>query len=165
MMELNSGFREIGKCIWFRVGVCISHVRLCNPLDCSPPGSSVHGIFQARILEWVAISFSSRSSQPRDQTQVSHIADRLFTVWDLKNRTYRICCWIRNGNLTATATGWRVILKVIFMCIVTVVKVLLHVLCHFTVTGGRGRSHWVKIQVLPPLPVWEALGKVLWMGF
>ena len=39
---------------------------LYNPMDCSLPGSSVHGIFQARILEWVAISFSRRSSQPRD---------------------------------------------------------------------------------------------------
>ena len=44
---------------------------LCNPMDCSLPGSSVHGIFQARILEWVAISFSSGSSWPRDQTWVS----------------------------------------------------------------------------------------------
>ena len=43
-------------------------------MDCSPPGSSVHAIFQARILEWVAISFSRGSSQPRDQTWVSHIA-------------------------------------------------------------------------------------------
>ena len=51
---------------------------LCNPMDCSPPGSSVHGIFQARILEWVAISFSRGSSQPRDRTQVSHIVGRCF---------------------------------------------------------------------------------------
>ena len=43
---------------------------------CSLPGSSVHGIFRARILEWVAISFSRRSSPPRDQTWVSHIVDR-----------------------------------------------------------------------------------------
>ena len=42
---------------------------LCDPLDCSPPGSSVHGILQGKILEWVAILFSRRSSQPRDQTQ------------------------------------------------------------------------------------------------
>ena len=41
---------------------------LCNPMDCSPPGSPVHGILQARILEWVAISFSTGSSQPRDHT-------------------------------------------------------------------------------------------------
>ena len=50
-------------------------------MDCSPPGSSVHEIFQARILEWVAISFSRRSSQPRDWTQVSYTAGRSFTNW------------------------------------------------------------------------------------
>ena len=57
-----------------------SCLTLCNPMDCSPPGSSVHGIFQARILERVAISFSRGSSQPRDRTQVSHIAGRCFTI-------------------------------------------------------------------------------------
>ena len=53
---------------------------LCNPMDCSPPGSSVHEILQARIPEWVAISFSRGSSQPRDQTRVSRVAGRLFTI-------------------------------------------------------------------------------------
>ena len=53
-------------------------------MDCSLPGSSIHGISQARILEWVAISFSSGSSLPRDGTQVSHIAGRLFTVWSTR---------------------------------------------------------------------------------
>ena len=47
---------------------------LCDLVDCSPSSSSVHGILQARILEWVAISFTRGSSQPRDQTQVSRIA-------------------------------------------------------------------------------------------
>ena len=47
---------------------------LCNPMDSSPPGSSVHGILQAKILEWVAFLFSRGSSQPRDRTQVSRIA-------------------------------------------------------------------------------------------
>ena len=51
------------------------------PMDCSLPGSSVHGIFQARILEWAAISFSRGSSWPRDRTQVSRIIGRRFTVW------------------------------------------------------------------------------------
>ena len=50
-------------------------------MDCSPPGPSVHGIFQARVVEWVAISFSRVSSQPRGQTRVSCIASRRFTVW------------------------------------------------------------------------------------
>ena len=54
---------------------------LCNPVDCRPPGSSVHGASQVRILEWVAISFSRASSWPRDQTQISCIAGRLFTTW------------------------------------------------------------------------------------
>ena len=54
---------------------------LCDPMDCSLPASSIHGIFQARILECVAISFSRRSSQPRDWTQVPHIPGRFFTIW------------------------------------------------------------------------------------
>ena len=53
---------------------------LYDPMNCSPPGSSVHGIFQAWILEWVAISFSRGSSWPRDWTQVSCIVGRHFTV-------------------------------------------------------------------------------------
>ena len=56
---------------------------LCDPMDCSLPGSSVHGIFQARILEWVAISFSRGSSWPRDRTRVPHIVGRRFTVGGL----------------------------------------------------------------------------------
>ena len=65
--------------------VCVSQVShscptLCNPVDCSPPGSSIHGILQARILEWVAISFSRGSSQPRDRTQVSCTAGRTFNL-------------------------------------------------------------------------------------
>ena len=54
---------------------------LCDPMDCSPPGFSIHGIFQARILEWVAISFSRGSSRPRNRTWVSCIAGRCFTLW------------------------------------------------------------------------------------
>ena len=57
--------------------VAQSSLTLCNPTDYSLPGSSVHGILQARILEWVP--FSRGSSQPRDQTQVPHIAGRFAT--------------------------------------------------------------------------------------
>ena len=53
---------------------------LCDPMDCNLPGSSVHGIFQARVLEWVAISFSRGSFWLRDWTQVSHIAGRLYRL-------------------------------------------------------------------------------------
>ena len=54
---------------------------LCHPMDYSLPGSSIHGILQARILEWVVISFSWGFSWPRDQTWVSCIAGRFFTIW------------------------------------------------------------------------------------
>ena len=60
------------------VQLCLT---LCEPIDCSPPGSSVHGILQAEILEWVAIPFSRESSQPRDQTWIFCIAGRFFIIW------------------------------------------------------------------------------------
>ena len=59
---------------------------LCDPMDCSLPGSSLHGILQARVLEWVAISFSSGSSQPRDWTRVSRIPGRRFNLWATRSR-------------------------------------------------------------------------------
>ena len=77
---------EKGKS-WWLVGkkseseVTQSCPTLCDPMDRSLPGSAVHGIFQARVLEWVAISFSRGSSQPRDWTWVSHTAGRHFTTW------------------------------------------------------------------------------------
>ena len=58
-----------------------SCLTLWDPMDCSLPGSSVHGMPQARILEWVAISFSRRSSCPRGWTRVSGIVGRRFTIW------------------------------------------------------------------------------------
>ena len=60
---------------------CSACPTLCNLMDYSLPGFSVHGIFQARVLEWVAISFSRWSSRPRNQTQVSCTARRCFTLW------------------------------------------------------------------------------------
>ena len=60
---------------------------LYDPMDCSPPGSSVHRILQARILEWVAISFSRGSSWPRDWTWIWGIAVRLFTDWATREDT------------------------------------------------------------------------------
>ena len=60
--------------------VAQSCLTLCDPVDCSPPGSSVHGILKARILEWVAIPFSRRCSWPRDRTRVSHIGGTFFVT-------------------------------------------------------------------------------------
>ena len=63
--------------------VAQSCLPLCNPMGYSLPCSSVHGIFQTRVLEWVAIFYSRGSSQPRDWTWVSRIASRHFTIWGI----------------------------------------------------------------------------------
>ena len=61
--------------------MCVSCLTLCDPTKCRLPVSSVHGILQAKILEWAAISFFRGSSRPRGRTWVSHIACRCFTIW------------------------------------------------------------------------------------
>ena len=73
------------NCVWRmwkreRERVTQSCLTLCDPMDCSPPGSSAHGILQARILEWVTIPFFRGSSWPKDQTCISCIAGRFFTI-------------------------------------------------------------------------------------
>ena len=78
--QKNPGEEAYPMCVHVCVLVTQSCLTLCDSMDCSLPGSSVHGIFQARILEWVAISFSRGSSRPRDQTQVFCIAGRFFTI-------------------------------------------------------------------------------------
>ena len=67
-------------------------------MDCSLPGCSVHGLLQARILQWVTIPFSRGSFQPRDRTQVSHLARRFFTIWVTREALYihksLSCVWL-----------------------------------------------------------------------
>ena len=91
-----------------------SCLTFCDPRDCSPPGSSVHRTLQVRILQCVAIPFSRGSSQPRNQTWVSHNAGRFFTVWATRGATEsstRVCkrdCWLHPpGHLILLVfTGW-----------------------------------------------------------
>ena len=68
---------RFGEECMYACSVILLYLTLCDPMDYSPPGSSVHGIFPARILEWVAISSSKGSSPHRDQTQVSCIARQI----------------------------------------------------------------------------------------
>ena len=80
-------------CSWrWDVLVHQSCLTLCDPMDCSLPGSSVHEILQARILEWVAIPFSRGFSQPRDQTWVSCFVGRFITVWATREAHMCSCC-------------------------------------------------------------------------
>ena len=90
-----------------QVKVAQSCLTLCDPIDCSPPRSSFHGISQARILEWVSISYSRESSRPRDWTWVSCIAGRFFTIWDTREALKQpimslnrnVCVYSHNGIL------------------------------------------------------------------
>ena len=66
---------------WASSAIAQSCPTFWDPMDCGLSGSSFHGIFQARVLEWIAISFSRGSSWPRNRTRVSHIAVRCFTIW------------------------------------------------------------------------------------
>ena len=77
--------KHTGECVQAQLLGC---VWLSDPMDCSLPASSVHGIFQAKILEWGAISFSKRSSQPRDWTWVSHIIGRFFYCLSHQGSSY-----------------------------------------------------------------------------
>ena len=75
--------------------VCVLVTQTCltlyNPVDCNQLGSSFHGIFQARILEWVVIPFSTGSSRPRDQTQISCIAGGFLTIWAPREALFCVC--------------------------------------------------------------------------
>ena len=84
--SVQYNFFKVGRKRTSHLLLCAKSLQLCvtlwDPMDCSPSGSSAHKILQARILEWVAISFSRGSSRPRDRTRVSwgsYIADRFFT--------------------------------------------------------------------------------------
>ena len=73
--------------------VALSCPTLCNSVVCRPPGSSVHGILQARILKWVDVPFSRGSFQPRDRTQASCVAGRFLTVWGMREARVCVCVW------------------------------------------------------------------------
>ena len=122
------GFSAGPGCVWVRpaklgvnstgaikVLVAQSCPTLCDPMDCHPPGSSVHGILQARILEWVAMPFSRGSSQTRDRTWVSHGSSPLGIIasapWP---RAHHLSCvpaspWRPYWSWSPIALDWRLL--------------------------------------------------------
>ena len=80
---------------------------LCDPTNCSPPGFSVHGILQTRILEWVAIPFSRGTSWPRDGTLVSCIAGRFFTVWATGKSFPLLCTQLKQEFVSYLVLGFK----------------------------------------------------------
>ena len=98
--------------------VAQSYPTLCDAMECSPPGSSDHGILQARILELVAIPFSRRSPYPRDWNQISCIAGRFFTIWAT-----------REALVKRSHVNW-------LMCPIKLLNVFLNEFFHFVL------NHW-----------------------
>ena len=78
LSSLNWGSLTVVSIVCMYVCVCVqplqSCLTLCNAMSCSPPGSSAHGVLQARILEWIAMPSSRGSSQPRDRTHISYVS-------------------------------------------------------------------------------------------
>ena len=105
-------------CLLYIRAQSLRYATVCNPMDRSPLGSSVHGILQARILEWVAISFSRRFSWPRDQTHLSCIEDgllhcrRMLYLWAITSfdhmaHSYLVTNWeFRAGPLGPQSSEW-----------------------------------------------------------
>ena len=89
-----------------KVLVTQSCLTLCSPMDCSLPGSSVHGILQARVLEWVASPFSRGPSRPKDRTCISCIG-RFFTIWATREALH-----ISNWLLNFTRNTWFCVYKI-----------------------------------------------------
>ena len=100
---------------WKKVLVAQSCPSLCDFMDCSLSGSSVHRILQARILEWVAIPFSRGSSRPRDRTQVFSIVGRFFTVWATRKAPDYQFPWSgKNPHASELLSWWATTIE--FMC-------------------------------------------------
>ena len=82
-----------------------------DPMDCSPPGCSVYGIFQARILQWVAVFFSRGSSWPRNWTWISCLAGSLFTNWARMEDQEAMGVWNWKWPLDAKNSPWKIVRK------------------------------------------------------
>ena len=123
---------------------------LCDPIDCSLPGSSVHGIFQARVLEWVAISFSRRSSWPRDRTQVSYIVGRRFTVWATS---------VRWGKCRGSLWGlrWSLQCSAVFLLLVYVCACMLNHVWLFVIPWTSPPGSFVHGIFQARILVWVAI--------
>ena len=130
----------------------LSCVWLCDPMDCNPPGSSVRGILQARILEWVAIPFSRGSSWPRDQTWVSCTVGRFFTLWATKSRGFKVLPPGASLKIEKFFTWGR---EILFHCMATVLFTYSkNVLFCFFYYSGCGVTRPVDSSDPGPYPHW-----------
>ena len=128
---------------------CFSCVRLWDPVDCSPPGSSVHGILQARILEWVTMPSSNGSSQPRDRIQLSHIAGTLYRLSHQgREEEYVVMCkHIKHVLLLLIRIFMWTIFKVLIFAIVTMLLMFYALVFGHEACGIL--LPWLEIKLTP----------------
>ena len=106
LLLLSKIYKNKRKVKWSEIAQ--SCPTICDPVDCSPPGSSIHGTLQARTREWVAISFSRGSFWPRDRTQVPCIAGRCFNLWATRERlsNSNICNFYSKTLCSQISEAW-----------------------------------------------------------
>ena len=137
----SSNLSESEKWMW----QLLSHVWLCNPTDWRPPGSSVHGILQARILEWVVILFSRASPIPRGWTQVSCIAGGFFTIWVTETSSYWFKFFLERWY-GSKAVNLECMCVYMCVCTYSFIQVYVYIRVYVCVWGGVHR--WVCGWVL-----------------
>ena len=130
--------------------VAQSCLTLCNPMDCSLPGSS-HGIFQAKVLEWVAISFSRVSSPPRDRTRVSLIVGRYFTISATRQESSRKTSTSALMTMLKPLTVdhnkmWKILKEMGIPDHLTCLLRNLYAGQEATVRTGHGTTDWLQIR-------------------
>ena len=117
----------LGRFFWDACLVAQSCLTPYCPMDCSLPGSSIHRIFQAKTLEWVAISYSRGSSQPRDQTRVSCVScvsctNRQILYWCTTWEAYLSGDGVENGEEEELVQGWRPVWCMLWLSICETLK-------------------------------------------
>ena len=135
--------RFLVKELKVKVIVTQSCLTFCNPIDYSPPGFSVHGILQARILEWTAMPSSRGPSWPRSRTWISCIAGGLFTIWATRQAQILTGVSLKNTNRNM---GW-----------------LSHNKCHFRVKHLYKCYYFTYISsIIFIMPLWASVGIIYW---
>ena len=177
-MEYYASVRQNEEVICVVVVESLSHIWLFEmPMDCSLPGSSVQGILQARILEWVAISSSRGSSWPRDWTWVSCIADGFFTIWTTREAplltmlaSWAEEMWKCNSALKIIEKWLNISIMVNFACLSFFVTVWVpwsrfyfvraastHLVCCIRVWTDHALLHFTKYGAASLVRLWAAM--------